>query len=203
MTRMWRVRLFKYLGSVMSKDGGMEDEMQERVQQGKRVVGRLKAVTRNRAMRMELKKTLHDSVVIPTLTYGSEAWTMMGRHKSRVRGVELSYLRSTCEVTWRDRLTKEEVRERCGVDVDVLESVIRNTLRWFSHVEHMGSERLIKKVYESKVEGQRGRGKPRVRWKDGIERYMSEGGVGWEEGRQLTGNRNVWRQFICGHHFGD
>ncbi|MCP4337615.1 MAG: reverse transcriptase family protein, partial [Desulfobulbaceae bacterium] len=200
---MANVSSFKYLGSVMSKDGGLEDEMQERVQQGKRVVGTLKSVTRNRAMSMEVKKTLHDSVVIPTLTYGSEAWTMTGRHKSRVRGVEMSYLRSACGVTWRDRLTNEEVRERCNVDVDVLESVKRNTLRWFGHVERMGSERLVKKVYESEVEGRRGRGRPRTRWKDGVKRYMSEGGVGWEEGRQLTRDRNAWRQFICGHPPGD
>ncbi len=81
------VSSFKYLGSVMSKAGGLEDEMQERVQQGKRVAGTLKTVTRNRVMSMEVKKTLHDSVVIPTLTYGSEAWTMI---KSERCGNELS-----------------------------------------------------------------------------------------------------------------
>ncbi|KAK4324863.1 hypothetical protein Pmani_004513 [Petrolisthes manimaculis] len=116
---------------------------------------------------MEVKKTLHDSVVIRTLTYGSEAWTMTERHRSRVRGVEMSYLRSSCGVTWRDKLTNEEVRERCNVDVDVLESVKRNNLRWFGHIERIGSERLVKKVYESEVEGWRGRGRPRTRWKDG------------------------------------
>ncbi len=50
---MVNVSSFKYLGSVMSKDGSLEDEMQERVQQGKRDVGTLKSVTRNRAMSME------------------------------------------------------------------------------------------------------------------------------------------------------
>ncbi len=85
----------------------------------------------------------------------------------------------------------------------MLERVKRNTLRWFGHVERMGSERLIKKVYESEVEVQRGRGRPRARWKDGVERYMSEGSVGWEEGHQLTRDRNAWRRFICGHPLGD
>ena len=128
---------------------------------------------------------------------------MLEKHKSRLRGVEMSYLRSACGVTWRDRLTNVEVRERCGVGVDVLESVKENTLRWFGHMERMGSERMTKRVYESEVEGQRGRGRPRVRWKDGVERYMCEGGVGWEEGCQLTEDRVAWRQFIRGHPFGD
>ncbi len=68
----------------MSKDGSLDDEVGERVQQGRRAVGMLKAATRNRAMSMEVKKTLHDSVVIPTLTYGSEAWPVSGRFKSKV-----------------------------------------------------------------------------------------------------------------------
>ena len=29
-------------------------------------------------------------------------------------------------------------------------------------------------------------GRPRLRWRDGVERYMWEGGVSWEEGRQMT-----------------
>jgi len=111
------------------------------------VAGTLKAVIRNRAVSMEVKKSLHDSVVIPTLTYGSGAWALLERQKSRLRGVEMSYLRSACGVTWRDRLTNEEVRERCGVEVDVLECVERNTLRWLGHVERMTDDRLTKRVY--------------------------------------------------------
>ncbi len=89
----------------------------------------------------------------------------------------MSYLRSACGVTWRDKQANDEVREWCGVSVDVLENVKRNTLMWFGHVEHMGSERMTKVVYESEVDRQRGRGRPRVRWMDGVKRYMSESGV--------------------------
>lgn len=73
-----------------------------------------------------------------------------------------SYLRSACGITWRDRRMNVEVREQSGVGLDVLESVKRNTLRWFGHVECMWSERVTKKVYESEVgRGQRRRGGPR------------------------------------------
>ncbi|WP_435362543.1 hypothetical protein, partial [Klebsiella pneumoniae] len=87
------VRMFKYLGSLMSKDGSLEDEVRERVQQGRKVAGSLRAVLRNREVSMDVKRSLHDSIVIPTLTYGSEAWTMQEAYKSRVRAVEMSYLR--------------------------------------------------------------------------------------------------------------
>ena len=61
----------------------------------------------------------------------------------------------------------------------------------------MESENLTKRVYMSGVDG--GRGRPRLRWRDGVERYMREGGVSWEEGRQMTEDRGTWRRFVRGH----
>ena len=196
---MENVKVFKYLGSVMSKDGSLGEEVLGRVQQGRRVVGSLKAVMRNREVSMEVKKSLCDSIVVPTLTYGSETWTLLEGNKSRVRAVEMSYLRGACGVSWRNRMTNEEVKELCGVDTDVIEKVERNTLRWFGHVERMESDRLTKRVYESGVEGGRVRGRPRVRWRDGVAGYLRERGVSWEEGRQMTGDRMMWRRFVSGH----
>ncbi len=66
--------------------------------------------------------------------------------QSRVRGVELSYLRGECRVTsWYGEIN-ESVYERCGmgscangVNCRVVEWVKRNTLRWVAHVERMGN----------------------------------------------------------------
>ncbi len=72
-------------------------------------------------------------------------------------------------------MTNDEVKQRCGLETDVIEKMRSNTLRWFGHVERMESERLTKRVYASEVEGVRGRGRPRFRWRDGILRYLREG----------------------------
>ena len=64
--------------------------------------------------------------------------------------------------------------------MDVIEKVKRSSLRWFGHVERMESDRLTKRVYESGVEGERVRGRPRMRLRGGIEGYLRERGVSWE-----------------------
>ena len=48
---------------------------------------------------------------------------------------DMTYLRSECRITLGDRMMNVEVCEQCGVGLDVLESVKKNTLRWFGHVE--------------------------------------------------------------------
>ncbi len=40
-----------------------------------------------------------------------------------------------------------------------MEWVKRSTLRWFGHIERMGNEEFVKKVYLSRVEGTNRRGR--------------------------------------------
>ncbi len=50
----------------------------------------------------------------------------------------------------------------------------RSTLRWFGHIERLGNEEFVKKVYMSSVEGTNRRGRPLVRWKDRVKEYVKE-----------------------------
>ncbi len=60
-----------------------------------------------RNMSMEVKRGLRNSILLPTLTYGSENWTCNWAQQSRVRAVELSYLRGACGVSRWDGLSNE------------------------------------------------------------------------------------------------
>ncbi len=56
-----------------------------------------------RNVSMEVKRGLRNSILLPTLMYGSETWTWNREQKSRVCAVEMRYLRGACEVTrWED-----------------------------------------------------------------------------------------------------
>ncbi len=78
----------------------------------------------------------------------------------------MSYLRGARGVTRWDGESNETVYERCGmgsqvrgVNCGVVEWVKRNTLRWFGHIERMGSEEFVKKVYVSESVGPNSRGR--------------------------------------------
>lgn len=67
---------------------------------------------KSRNMSMEVKKNLRESIIVPTLTYGSELWKWNEAEQSKVRAVEMTYLRAGCGVTRLDRMRNEEV---CGL----------------------------------------------------------------------------------------
>ena len=69
--------------------------------------------------------------------------------------------------------------------MSVLEGIKRNVLKWFGHVEKMGMERLIKRVYRANVEGTRGRGRPQRRWKYEVKDLLLGRGLSEGEGMVL------------------
>ncbi|MEL7177812.1 MAG: reverse transcriptase domain-containing protein [Pseudomonadota bacterium] len=204
--RLEEVSEFKYLGTVLSKYGDMEKEVKERVMQGKRVDGTLESIMRNKKVGLNVKKGLRDSIVLPTLTYGSETWTWNTEQQSKVRAVEMNYLRRACGVSRVDRERNEDIYARfgmsekgVGVNCGVVEWVKRNTLRWFGHVERMEGG-ICKKVYESEVSGPGVRGRPPVKWLSRVEEYMKERNVrGLNAGRELCRDRDRWRRLCRGH----
>ncbi len=100
---------FKYLGAVLCRHGGMEGEIRERVMSGRSVVGLLTGVMKGRNVSMDVKRGLSNSILLPSLTYGSENWTWNGAQQSRARAVEMSYLRGACGVSRWDGLNNESV----------------------------------------------------------------------------------------------
>ena len=64
----------------------------------------------------------------------------------------------------------------------VLERIEKNVLKWLGHVERMGEERLVKRVYQANVESNRGRGRPQRRWRDEVKHLLSGRGLNEREG---------------------
>ncbi len=59
---------------------------------GRSVVVLLAGIMKGRNVSMGMKRGLRNSILLPTLTYGSENWTWNGAQQSRVHTVEMSYL---------------------------------------------------------------------------------------------------------------
>ncbi len=160
------VKEFKYLGTVLGKLGEMDGEVRQRAVKGRSVIGSLARVMKGRNVSMEVKRGLRNSILLPTLMYGSETWTWNRAQQSRVHAVEMSYLRGACGVTRWDGESNESVYESCGmgscangVNCGVVECVKRNTLRWFGHIERMKSEEFVKGEYVRESMGPNSRGK--------------------------------------------
>ena len=73
----------------------MDGEVRERERavNGRRIIGSLARAMKGRSVSMNVKRSLRNSVLLPTMTCGSETWTWNRAQQSRVRAVEMRYLR--------------------------------------------------------------------------------------------------------------
>ena len=165
---------FKYLGSVIAANGGVEADVSHRVSEGCKVLGAMNGVIRNRGLGMDVKRALYEKVIVPTVTYGSELWGMKERERQKLNVLEMRCLRSMCGVSRLDRLRNDVVRKMIGVRKEFAVRVDRNVLRWFGHVERMDDDRLLKKVVSARVDRRGARGRPRFRWMDGVKKALGE-----------------------------
>ena len=205
------VESFKYLGAVLCKYGKMECEITERKLQGRKVIGELGCILKGRTVSQEVKKSLRNSVLLPTLTYGSETWTASEEDLAKVRAVEMSYLRMASGVNLLDGLSNSEVyasfgmeEQAVGIDCGVAEWIKRSTLRWYGHVQRMDEDRMLRKIYGSQVSGTASCGRPPMVWEKKVEKYIEErlprsgrGIVAQAKGACL--DKVAWRRFCHGY----
>ena len=190
------VECFKYLGSHVAGDGGVEEEVKFRMKEVGKVCGGMKRIFKCRSLGMNAKRKLYEGVVVPTALYGAETWNMGAAERRRLNVMEMRCLRSMCGVTRMDRMRNEEVRRRTGVGRELAVRAEQGVLRWFGHVERMEEERVVKRITGSDVRGERPRGRPRMGWMDGVKRALDARGMSVEQGRVVVRDRNEWRAVV-------
>ena len=90
---------FKYLGSMIAANGGVEADVRHRVNEGCKVLGAVKGVMKNRGLGINVKRVLYEKVVVPTVMYGSELWGMKVSERQKLNVFEMKCLRSMAGVT--------------------------------------------------------------------------------------------------------
>ena len=102
-------------------------------------------------------------MVVPTLLYGRETWTILKRHESKLQAFDMMCLRRVEGVTRKDRVRNEEMKKTLGQEA-VMDIVNKKQRKWKDKVEAMSEGRLVKKAYMDEARGSRPRGRPKKRW---------------------------------------
>ena len=106
------VESFKYLGSVISRGGGVSVDVRQRMSDGAAAYGAMKSIWRVKEVGVRVKRALYESIVVPKVLYGAESWGLRSEEREKLNVMEMSCLRNMCGVTRRDRVRSEVVRRR-------------------------------------------------------------------------------------------
>ena len=191
------VEQFCYLGSVITNDSSCDKEIKTRLGKANTTFGRLTNIWRNKSLNVKVKVRLYDSLVLSTLKYGAETWSMTAANMKKLEAAHHKWLRRILGITWRDMVTNEEVRKRTGMG-KIEDTLRKSRLRWFGHMHRMDTNRLPKQVLHwTPREGKRRRGRPRKNWNSTIVEDLRTIAMSWEEAETSAGDRTIWRSCVA------
>lgn len=191
-----QVNSYKYLGTIINDDGKLDEEINNRIRKANQVYYNLNnTIIGKREVNKKTKMQIYKTVYLPVLLYGAETWAMMDKHKSRVTASEMKYLRKVVGKTKRDRVRNINIRNELQ-QAPVVEQIERKQLNWFGHLVRMGDERKVKEVFESRVEGKRRRGRPRIEWEQYVNDVVRRRGKEIREIRRLALDRERYKKWV-------
>ena len=196
-TALNQVDDFTYLGSTISKDGRIDSELVKRMSKASSAFGRLRTrLWNNHHVSTRVKCKIYRAIVLSTLLYGAESWTLYKSQVKKLHAFMMRHLRAIMRISWKDKVTNKEVLERANLP-SMEDLLIRKNLRWTGHVIRMPSERLPKQVLFSQLPaGERGIGRPRLRYKDTIKRNLKRRQIETKTWTTAAGQRAVWRTAV-------
>jgi hypothetical protein len=179
---------YKYLGRMLTSRNEMSTEINQRITAGWRRFGQYSHFLKDKNIPNNLKKRIMDTVILPSLTYGAETWALTKHQARKLAAAQRSMERSLLNITLKDKIRNEVIRERSKVK-DITKEVREKKSTWAGHVARMANNRWAKMTTEwTPREGKRARGKPKRRWRDEVE---EEVGMNWMHKAQ---NREEWRR---------
>jgi hypothetical protein len=183
---------FRYLGSMLQKDGDIDEDVSHRIKAGWMKWRQASGVLCDRKVPQKLKGKFYRTAIRPAMLYGAECWPTKRRHIQQLGVAEMRMLRWICGHTRKDRVRNDDIRERVGV-APIEEKVVQHRLRWFGHIERRPPEAPLHTGRIKRDENvKRGRGRPNLTWEESVKRDLKD----WNITKELAMDRAAWKLAI-------
>ena len=91
------------------------------------------------------------------------------------------------------------MRERTGVQENIVKVVERSKMRWYGYVVRKGEKDVVRRAMDYPVMRKRNRGRQPRRWRDEVKTRLKE----WGAKRGDALDRKSWRGIVAADSFGE
>ena len=188
---------FTYLGSTMSREVHIDDEINTRIAKASAAFGRLRlTVWERKGIKLCTKIKVYRAVVMTTLLYACESWTVYSRHAKALNHFHMTCLRRLMNVKWQDMIPDTEVLVRAKLP-SIFTMLQKAQVRWAGHVHRMPDVRLPKQLlYGELASGKRKAGGQKKRFKDCLKASLKGLNIDHDSWESQAVDRESWSSTI-------
>ena len=127
----------------------------------------LESVLKGRDIALLTKVCIVKAMGFPVVRYGCESWTIKKAEPQRTDAFELWCWRRLLRVPWTARRSSQSLLKEISPGISLEGMMLKLKLQYFGHLRRR-VDSLEKTLMLGGIGGRRRRGRPRMRWLDGI-----------------------------------
>ena len=156
---------FIFLGSKITADGNCSHEIKRWLLLGRKIMINLHSVLKSRDITLPTKVHIVKAMVFPVVMYGCESWTIKKAEHWRTDAFELWCWRRLLRIPWTARRSNQSILKEISPEYSLEGRMLK--LQYLGHLIGR-TDSLEKTLMLGKIEGERRRGRQKMKWLDGI-----------------------------------
>ena len=187
---------FTYLGSIVSKDGGADNDVKSRTNKARHAFNTLRQIWNSKALSINTKTRIFNTNVKSVLLYGSETWKVTKTINNKLQSFVNKCLRHILNIRWPDTISNTSLWEKTKQDPIHIE-IKRRKWGWIGHTLRKSPENITRQALDWNPQGKRKVGRPRQTWRRSVESEAKEAGFTWAQLKKVAQNRVRWRGVVA------
>lgn len=190
------VEKFTYLGSIVSKDGGADEDIKSRISKARHASRTLKNIWQSSNLSSKNKIRIFNTNVKSVLLYGSETWRTTKTNRKKIQTFINKCLRYILGIRWPEKISNRDLWARTGQNPVHIE-ILKRKWGWIGHTLRKPSSNVTRQALDWNPQGKRRIGRPRQTWRRSTEAEIGRSGETWTQLKKTATNRVRWRSLVA------